>query len=151
MDKKIFLIIVGVMLATVAFCGCNEEQAAVKNKRSGTVTLDSSVVELSDSKMDFVSTSEYDSDCDCTIEFLKRVDVSYLFHNIAGKDIAASVTVELYDKDGHILWISPEPKTLNLPEDYTEKGYFGANTVSYDGQRLDDVDHAILVVTDVKE
>jgi len=151
MKKNIILIITAIILITVAFCGCNEEQSAVTTNRSGTVKLDSSIVELADSKFNFVKTSEYDPECDCTIEFLKRVDVSYLFHNIAGKDIAASVTAELYDKEGNILWISPQPKTINLPTDYTERAYTPANTISYDGARLDSVDYAILVVTDSKE
>ena len=149
MKKNIILIITAILLITVAFCGCNEEQPAIKTKNR--VKLESTIVELADSKFDFVKTSEYDPECDCTVEFLKRVDVSYLFHNIAGRDIAASVTVELYDKEGNILWINPQPKTINLLEDYTEAGYLPANTISYDGARLDSVDYAILVVTDSKE
>ena len=150
MKKNIILIITAIILITVAFCGCPEDdQPAVTT--GAKVKLESTIVELADSKFEFIKTSEYDQDCDCEIEFLKRVDVSYLFHNIAGKDIAASVTAELYDKEDNILWVSPQPKTINLPKDYTEVGYLPANTFSYDGARLDAVDYAVLIVTDANE
>ena len=148
MKKNIILIIIAIILTTMAFCGCGEDESAIKIEKSGTVKLESSIVELVDSKFEFIKTSEYDPDCDCEIEFLKSVEVGFLFHNIAGRDIAASVTAELYDKEGNILWISPQPKTINLPTDYTEVGYLPANSFSYDGQRLDSVDYAVLVVTD---
>ena len=150
MKKNIILIITAIISITVAFCGClGDDQPAVTT--GAKVKLESTIVELADSKFEFIKTSEYDSDCDCEIEFLKSVEVSYLFHNIAGRDVTASVTAELYDKDENLLWISPQPKTIHLLEDYTEVGYFGANTISYDGARLDSVDHAILIVTEAEE
>jgi len=151
MKKNIILIIAIITLITVAFCGCvgNDPQAVTTGAK---VKLESSVVELVDSKFEFIKTSEYDSDCDCEVEFLKSVEVSFLLHNIAGRDITASVTAEFYDKEDNLLWISPQPKTIhNMFKDYTESSYLPANTFSYDGQRLESVDHAILVVVEAEE
>ena len=150
MKKRLIILCIIIILITVSFCGCNENKPSAIKVKKGGITLKSDIVELAESKFEFIKTSEYDPECDCEIEHLHRVDVSYLFHNIAGRNIAAEVTLELYDEDGNLLWVSPYTKTINLLDDYTERGYFGANTISYDGQWLDQVYEAILIVEEGK-
>jgi len=146
-NKKLVIIGIIIILVTITLCGCNEnDPTAIKTGGKGKILLKSDIVELSESDFEIIKISEWDMDCACEVEHIKRIDVSYLFHNLAGKDVAAEVTLELYDKEGDILWISPSPKTIHLPEDYTEKGFTPANTISYDGSRLESVYSAVLVV-----
>ena len=76
-----------------------------------------------------------------------NVDVKYLFHNIAGRDVTAYVTVEFYDKNNKILATGIK-KQISLPEDYTEPSYLPANIVSYSGEYVTQVDHVKIIASE---
>lgn len=142
--KKIYIVLSIVIIATLSLCGCNEPEATKTDNEKGTIILESDIVELEHSSFDIVTKPQFDQDCSCYVEVFQSVDVTYLFHNIAGKAISAKVNVEFYDKDDNLIGIGG-PKTINLPKDYTEQGITPANTISYTGYKGEEVYKAIII------
>ncbi len=143
--KIIVTISLIVILVSVTLVGCLEEQkASTADGEYKKIILESNIVELSESSMDIITDQRYDPDCECSIEFIRQVDVSYLFRNIAGRDVSVRVTVEFYDKDDNLLGIGGV-KTINLLKGYTEKAFTPANTISYNGKKVADVHHVKII------
>lgn len=141
--NKMYILLTILMITTIGLCGCAEEKAVVNNEK-GTIIIQSDIVELEYSSFDIITKPEFDSDCNCYIEATESVDITYLFHNIAGRAVSVKVTVEYYDKDDNLIGIAG-PKTINLPKDYTEKGITPANTISYTGHKIEDIYKAIII------
>ena len=143
--KSIAILILLMILLLVLLVGCFEEQKATTvNEKYKKIFLESNVVELSESSMDIITDQKYDLDCECYVEFIRQVDVSYLFRNIAGRDVGVKVTVEFYDKDDNLIGVGGV-KTINLLKGYTEQSYTPANTISYNGRKVADVYYVKIV------
>ena len=109
------------------------EGVTVKNNFEG-ITFESSIVELVNASLDFHEDKNV----------ITKVDVKYLFHNIAGKNVEVTVIVEFYDKNDNLL-VTRGPKYINLPKDYVETVYSPANIISYSGEKVSEVDHARII------
>jgi len=105
----------------------------VKNNFEG-ITFESSVVELVNASLDFHENKNV----------ITKVDVKYLFRNIAGRAVEVSVIVEFYDKNDNLL-VTRGPKYINLPKDYVETVYSPANIISCSGEKVSEVDHVRII------
>lgn len=105
----------------------------VKNNFAG-ITFESSVVELVNASLDFHEDKNV----------ITKVDVKYLFRNIAGRAVEVSVIVEFYDKNNNLLAIGG-PKWISLAKGYTEQGIGPANIISYSGEKVSEVDHVRII------
>jgi hypothetical protein len=76
---------------------------------------------------------------------ITKVDVKYLFRNIAGRAVEVSVIVEFYDKNDNLL-VTEGPKHISLPKGYRETTpYSPANIISYSGNKVSEVDHVRII------
>jgi hypothetical protein len=112
------------------------------------IYLESSVVELANASMIIHEDKDFDEYLE-PILVIEKIDVNYLFHNIAGRTINISVKVEYYDKDNNLLYTSSPKVINNLLEDYTERTITAANTISYDGSNVADVDHVKIIAIEI--
>jgi len=137
MKKVDISIVLSLFLIFGSLSGCfeNETEAISFNE----VTLESDVVELVNGTIRYFKNA---------LNEIWKVEVQYLFHNIANRDIEIEVTTELYDDNDN--WIATlGPKVIQLPNDYTEKSVSQTvNIVSYDGDKVALVDHAIIVAVE---
>lgn len=140
MRKNLFVMGFSIILVVGVFSGCQEEQAGVITFEG--ITLISGIVELVNASLDFY----YDS-----FDMIKRVEVKYLFHNIADRGILVNITVKFCDENDNLLETS-DPKYIRLLDDYTEKGYGLANIISYEGENVHLVDHVkIIAIEEVED
>lgn len=123
------LFLMGGVLSGCVFQG----GVTVKNNFEG-ITFESSVVELVNASLDFREDRNV----------ITKVDVKYLFRNIAGRAVEVSVIVEFYDKNDNLL-VTRGPKYINLPKDYVETVYSPANIISYSGEKVSEVDHVRII------
>lgn len=137
MEKSLFTMGFVICIALVALSGCQEQGVNTDENFEG-INLESSVVELAYATLEFhtIYDLEYEKD------IIEKVDVKYLFHNIANRDVNITVTVNFYDKDNNLLESAAQQKTSNLFKDYTESM---ANIVSYSGERVTEVDHVKII------
>jgi len=141
MRKKVFVIGFGLILIISALSGCQDQDNQIEAITFEGITLVSNVVELVNASLDFHT--HYEGG----YEIIDSIDVQYLFHNIAGRDITVTVTVEFYDENDNLLEIGG-PKHIRLLENYTEHGVMGANIISYDGEEVYRVDHVRIVAVE---
>lgn len=137
MKKSLWLIGVIIFLMITVLSGClfgEQEAATVQNNFEG-ITFESSVFELVDASLDFYEKRNV----------VTRVDVKYLFRNIAGRAVYdVKVTVEFYDKNNNLLAVGG-PKFISLAKGYTEQGIGLANIISYSGEKVSEVDHVSII------
>jgi hypothetical protein len=137
MKKNIFMIGCVLYIALVALSGCQEQGSTTDESFEG-IYLESSVVELAYATLEFHTIYDFEYEKD----IVEKVEVKYLFHNIADRDVNITVTVEFYDKDKNLLGSEAQQKTSNLFKDYTESM---VNIVSYNGERITEVDHVKII------
>ena len=134
MKKDPWLIGTILFLSGGILSGCVfQEGVTVKNNFEG-ITFESNIVELVNASLDFHEDKNV----------ITKVDVKYLFHNIAGKNVEVTVIVEFYDKNDNLL-VTRGPKYIILPKDYVETVYSPANIISYSGEKVSEVDHARII------
>ena len=143
MKKDLFILgfVIITLLVAVAFSGCQEQGVTTDENFEG-IYLESNVVELAYGTLEFHTTYDFEYEKD----IVEKVDVKYLFHNIAGRDIDINVTVNLYDKDNNLLESLVGQKTSNLFKDYTEGM---VNVISYSGERVTEIDHVKIFAIEV--
>lgn len=148
MKKRLVFTFFCCVFLGVIFSGCQEQQAATSKQFEG-VSLKSDVVELVQASLDFQVRYEYDELTDDAIEVRNGAEVTYRFHNIAGKDITVKVTVEFYGAYDNLLYTG-EPKTIFLLQDYTEK-YVSptTNIIPYKGSKVAEIDHVVIIAEEV--
>ncbi len=112
--------------------GCQDEPSSVRTFKG--VKLISNVVELKNASLDVVK-NKFDE--------IIRVEVRYLFHNIAGRDIHVKVNASFYDEQNRLI-ATVGPKTIYLLKNYTEKVVTPANTLAYEGTGVEKIDHVLL-------
>ena len=134
---KLWLLITIIILMTSLFIGCFDE-GVKKNGKVAKLILESTVVELKNYSINFIEDEGE----------IIRVEVEYLFINIAPREIRVIVTAEFYDKNDNLLGIGPK-RNLELPEGYTEQAVFPANIISYDQENVANVDHVKLIVEEI--
>jgi len=137
MKKNLILLFVVAILAVGFLTGCFENTATTSEPGFDGVTIESDLVELVYAKKDFIKNDD---------GVITKVEVQYLFKNIAGRDIDFDVWAEFYDKDNNLIEKS-DSKWFTLLEDYVENGELGispANRIFYEGNNLLDVDHVII-------
>ena len=137
MNKKGLLIINLIIFFIILLSGCQEQKATTSGKKFENIILESDVVELVDASLIF---NEEDN-------VKLRVDVEYLFRNIAGREITITITVEFYDKNNNLL-STEGPKYITLLKDYTETSVLGANIISYSEENASEVDHVKIVAVE---
>jgi hypothetical protein len=134
MNKRLLLVILMIFLVTIFFCGCQEKEAITSQNSFEGITFESSVAELVDASLDIHEENN----------ILTRVDVKFLFGNIAGKDLELYVTVEYYDKSDNLL-ATGGPKIIILPEGYTEQVILPANIISYSGEKVSEIEYVKII------
>jgi hypothetical protein len=132
MKRYIWIIFCITFLITIGLSGCQENSSNNSNSFEG-ITLESDIVELAHASKEFIKDDNE----------IIRVEVQYLFKNIAGKDIRFNVFAEFYDKNNNLLNTSSQ-KEFIIPDGYTETTVLPANIISYDGEDCKQVDHIII-------
>jgi len=135
--KKLWLLVTTILLITSLFIGCFDEGVNT-NGRETNLILESTVVKLYNYSINFIENEGE----------IVKVEVEYLFINIAPRDIKVNITAEFYDKNDNLLGIGPR-KNIELPKGYTEKAVFPANIISYDKEDVANVDHVKLIVEEI--
>ena len=138
MNKMGLLIINLIILFIILLSGCQEQKATTTGKKFENITLESDLVELVDASLEFNE--------DNNVKL--RVDAEYLFRNIAGREIAITVTVEFYDENDNLITIRGEKHILNIPKNYTEKTVLEANNIYYDGEDAYKVNHVKIIAAE---
>ena len=96
MKKNVLVLVTSIIIFVMMWSGC--QQKATQNYSK--VTLESDIVEFKNASLTLFDRYEYVNDTDPTpTRIIVRADVTYLFHNIAGRDIFVKVTAVFYDKD----------------------------------------------------
>lgn len=135
MKNHLMLIGIIILLIVTTLSGCQEQEAIrVQNKFEG-ITLESNIFELDNASLEFHRDKQNN---------IIKIDVKYLFHNIAGRDVTAVVTVEFYDKNDNLLAIGG-PNKISLPIGYVELVVLPANLISYNGEYVSEVDHVKII------
>ena len=133
--KKEFLVMGAlVIIIIVVLSGCQEQKATTAKKNFENITLESNVFELVDASLDF----------NIDKGVIVKVDVKYLFRNIAGRDVTAFVTVEFYNKNDNLL-ATGGPKEISLLKGYTETSFLPPNIISYSGEKASEIDHVKII------
>lgn len=147
MKKKLVMISSISIIAILFLSGCigSDQRALTKGEEEGKITLESDVVELADSN--FVKNKKWDPEKD--MEVLKNIEVKYLLHNLLNKRIEVEINAEFYDKDDNLIAIGG-PEHISLLKDYTERYYTPQNSIIYDGSKMDEVHHAVIIVEQIK-
>lgn len=138
MKRYVWIIFNLALLITIGLSGCQENNTNNGQSFEG-ITIESSIVELAYASKEFIKDNNE----------IIRVEVEYLFHNIAGRDIDFNVFAEFYDKDDNLLNTSYPPKKFIFLEDYTETGIGPANIITYDGENCKQVDHIIIKAIEI--
>ncbi len=135
MKNHLILMGIIILLIVTTLSGCQEQEAIrVQNKFEG-ITLESNIFELDNASLEFHRDEQNN---------IIKIDVKYLFHNIAGRDVTAIVTVEFYDKNDNLLAIGG-PNKISLPIGYVEPVVLPANLISYNGEYVSEVDHVKII------
>jgi len=139
MMKKIPCLLVITIIITIAFLsGCEQKGAEVGNNAK-LITLDSTVVELVYSSLNFTKDGSGK---------VIRADVEYLFKNLVDRFITVKVFVNFYDRNNNLL-ATGGPKYIQLRErPWTDTGIAPANIITYDGEDAAKVDHATIVANE---
>jgi len=133
--KKIISIVGIVILSfTIFLSGCLEEN-----------TENTNVPENIDFESDIVELAYSNFTKDIQDGKVVSVSVEYLFTNIVERNLNINVTVEFYDSDNGLLYTGG-PKTISLPQGWTEQGLGPANIITYDGEDASKVEKARVVV-----
>jgi hypothetical protein len=138
MKNYIWVLFNVILLVTISLSGCQDNSSNNGSSFEG-ITLESDVVELAQASKEFIKDNNE----------IIRVEVQYLFHNIAGRDVDFNVIAEFYDKNNNLLNTSYPPKKFIFLKDYTETGIGPANIISYDGEDCKQVDHIILKANEI--
>ena len=140
MRKKVLCFSLCFVLIIGFFSGCQESEVEALTFEG--VTLVSDVVELVNGSLNYYYNE---------FKEVWKIEVKYLFHNIAKRDIEIEVKVELYDENDNYITVLG-PKYIRLPNDYTEKGFApGINIMSYDNnQNVHLVDHAVIIAEETQ-
>ena len=137
MNKKLCLVAITIFLILIVLSGCQEQEATTAQNNFDRITLESNVFELVDASLEFKEDNNV----------IVRVDVKYLFRNIAGRDSTATITVEFFDKSNNLL-STGGPKYISLLKDYVETSVLGANVISYSGENASEVDHVKIIAVE---
>jgi len=126
MEKKLVFFGVGVILATIAFSGCQEEATSVE-KTFEDISFDSDILELVNGSLDITKDKE----------IITRVEVTLYFKNLLDEDINVEYVVEFCDKNDNVLY--DEPYGIKyLPAEYTE---MSPDIFLYHEENVADFDH----------
>ena len=136
MKKYLWFIVTIIILVVSISIGCFEK--AVKVEDSDNIIFESEVVKLYNSSLNFIENEGE----------IVRVEVEYLFINIAPRDITIRVTAEFYDKNDNLLGIGPK-RVLDLLRGYQEMGVSPANIITYDKENAEDVSYVKLTAVEI--
>lgn len=137
MRNKIIVLGLILLLIVSFFSGCQENKVGAATFEG--ITLKSDIVELVNASI----TQNYNK-----FDEIWKVDVQYLFHNIAKRDINIKVTIECYDENNNLITILG-PKYIKLPIDYTEsKIHPNINSISYEDSNAYMIDHVTIIAID---
>ena len=133
MKKMICVIGFFLIIAIGMLSGCQETKTTGVKTFEG-VSLVSNVVTLSNASFKLIKDKN---------DIIVRAEVQYLFHNPSNKPIRINVTASFCDNEGNVIFIGG-PKHIYLLEEYTERSITGANSISYDGEGVEKIDHVII-------
>ena len=137
MKKSLLIFGIVAMFSIVALSGCQEENTQNTNNLEN-VELDSEVVELA-----YANFTKNSQDGE-----IVSVNIEYLFKNIVERDLNINITAEFYDKDNDLLYTGG-PKSIYLPQGWTEQGVGPANSISYDGEDASEVDYVKIIAEEI--
>ena len=138
--KRGLLVVLAVVICVSSMVSGCQDSSSIKTQRPQNVSLDSTIVEFANVSFEKHINKSGD------IDF---VEVGWMFHNIAGKEISARIDVKFFDQKNIFLY--NESKAIyNMPAEYTERYYSpGANRVIYDKAGVEFVDHVVISVTEI--
>jgi uncharacterized protein YcfL len=140
MKKGILCLMVLVVLASLAFSGCQDSKSTTTKLSSQNVYLQSTVVKFANVSLEKTMNKS---------GMIDSVKVSWLFQNIAGKTINVAIDVRFYDNKNTLLY--NETRWLrDIPKGYTERSMSPtANSVTFMNPRANLVDHVVISVTEM--
>jgi hypothetical protein len=135
MNKYPCLIGISLILISIFLSGC-QQQGASTDETLDNIFLDSDIVELVYSKMNFNKNEK---------DVILGIEVQYKFRNIANRNIDINVFAEFYDKEDNLL--SREgPKEISISKGWTEQGISPANIINFSGENSSKVEYVKIVV-----
>jgi hypothetical protein len=139
MKKQIICLSMLVILACLSWSGCQEMKSAT-TLSSKNVHLESTIVQFANVSLEKTFNKSGGA---------VSVKVSWLFHNIAGRIISASIDVRFFDKENTSLY--NETRWIrNVPIGYVERYKSPtANTVTFTDPRAALVDHVDISVLEI--
>ncbi|KYK21538.1 hypothetical protein AYK24_08995 [Thermoplasmatales archaeon SG8-52-4] len=137
MKRYIWIAFCVILLMTIGLSGC-QENSSNNGKSFEGIALESDIVELAHASKEFIKDDNE----------IIRVEVQYLFKNIARRDIQFKVFAEFYDKNNNLLNTSSQ-KEFIIPDGYTETSVLPANIISYDGEDCKQVDHITIKTIEI--
>ena len=137
MNKKNWWMIICIIISVVFLCGCQEPPDDNRSAINENIELESDIVDFV--YADIIEHKEGGN--------VLRVDVEYLFTNIAGRIVSFNVNAEFYDVENNLLYTGGPKQFLNLAVGYSETVVNeNFNKITYDGEDADLVDHVKIVI-----
>ena len=139
MKKECMCVSIVVIFVCLALSGCQDTKSTATNFSGQNVLLQSTIVKFAN--VSFVKTINKSGE-------ISSAKVSWLFQNIAGRMINATILVRFYDNKNVQLY--NETKWIRyMPKGYTEKYLSpGANSVMFNDVNAALVDHVVITVTE---
>lgn len=123
MRSKLILLGVSIIMAMAFLCGC-QEQAVTTEQQFENISLyqsvDSPLVELVEASMTPQYGFLFEEDMAEPIEVVEKIEVIYRLHNIAGRELNLSRTIEFYDEYDSLVATLEDVPLRNFPSDYIE-------------------------------
>jgi len=136
MRKEVYALGFCIIIIVGFLSGCQESETGAIIFEG--VSIDSSIVELSNASFDIISNSQ---------DEVIQVEVYYQLHNIAGRDLYnVKIFCDFYDDNDNLI-NRQGPKTIGkMPIDYVETESPGFNHFTYEGDDVGLVKRAVLSV-----
>lgn len=140
MQKVGFRVVcVAVLIGTLLVSGCQEQPASVVDLSSKVVLDGHGLVRFVNSSMERITNKSHG---------VTSVRVSWMFENIAGRDIHVGLDVQFFDAANHLLYRN-NSKDIRMSAGQREHLFSPWNQILYSGDDAARVDHVVFSVTEI--
>jgi len=150
MKNKLILLGISIIMTIAFLCGC-QEQAVTTEQQFENISLyesvDSPLVELARASMTPKYGYLFEEDMVEPIEIVEKIEVTYRLHNIAGRELNISRTIEFYDEYDSLVATLEDAQLRNFPSDYTESM---DNSVTLAGEQANNAKYIKIKVREIE-
>ncbi len=137
LKKNVYIISTVLVILCMMISGCQEDlQGSISETNN--VTLQSSIVEFSN--VSFIKLKNRDG-------LIYQADFSWLFHNIANREIDVGIEIFFYDSSNQLIY-NESKEILDMPADWTEH-YSPFNTITLQGNLANKVEYVKVVAAEI--